>query len=96
MTVLWVGQSPLTHDVIALTDEHWDMLEHLSSSDDPRIRRYWNGAREFLYQINGRNKKYLSQRQIDWFTSLYAHLEVAVNKKEARIAFGLEKEIEGD
>jgi len=65
------------------------MLAELAENSE-----YWNAANDFIQQMKGRWLPSLTDKQVDWYYDIQASLAVEVDRREARIAFGLEEEDE--
>lgn len=85
----WHGNSSeLSGRVTISEDERLILIEKAKGSD------YWASTYNFLTQNDGRLLINLSPKQRDWFYSAHADLQVLVWKLEARIASGLEPDLE--
>ena len=85
----WHGTSVFTSKLVIITEDQRLMLAELAENSE-----YWNAANDFIQQMKGRWLPSLTDRQEDWYHEIQARLAVDVNRREARIAFGLEKEDE--
>ena len=87
--MVWHGTSKSQSDKAFLTDDQWLMLAKLAEDSE-----YWETANGFMNGINGCLLSFLSTKQLEWYDTIDAQLNVEVNRREGRIAFGLEKEDE--
>jgi hypothetical protein len=85
--MVWVGYNAFTVHKVSLHDDQWSVLEHLREDSD-----YWEGVHSFLCSMNGRPLTSLSQKQQEWYEDIFAALSVEVERREARITYGLEAE----
>lgn len=81
----WVGENAFTVRKVSLQDDQWSILDRLREDND-----YWEGVYSFLCSANGRPLASLSQKQRDWYEDIFAALDVEIDRREARIAFGQE------
>lgn len=87
--MVWHGTSKTQAGKAILTDDQWLVMVKLAEDSE-----YWNAAYNFMKGIDGRWLYTLSVKQLDWYHDIDAKLEVEVNRREGRIAFGLEQEDE--
>lgn len=86
---MWHGASKTQAGRALLTDDQWLILAKLTEESE-----YWDTAQGFMKGIDGCELSSLSVKQLDWYNDIDAKLEVEVNRREGRIAFGLEGEDE--
>ena len=87
--MVWHGTSKTQAGKAILTDDQWLIMAKLAEDSE-----YWESANGFMKSIDGRWLTSLSVKQAEWYNSIDAGLEVEVNRREGRIAFGLESEDE--
>lgn len=85
--MVWHGSSKTQAGKAILTDDQWLVLAKLAEDSE-----YWKTAQDFMKGIVGRKLSFLSVKQYEWYGNIDASLNVEVNKREGRIAFGLESE----
>jgi len=83
--MVWHGTLINRSSTVFLQDDQWSALEQLAITSE-----YWRTAASFLYRMNDRLLSSLTDRQKEWYEELHAELNVQVDRREARIAFGLE------
>jgi len=86
---VWLGASKTQAGKALLTDEQWLIIAKLAEDSE-----YWNSAQDFMKQVDGLWLTSLSVNQLGWYSDIDAQLDVEVNRREGRIAFGEEKEDE--
>lgn len=87
--MVWHGTSKTKAGKAILTEDQWLMLTKLAEDSE-----YWESAKIFMISVDGRELHSLSEKQFNWYYDIDAGLDVEVNRREGRIAFGLEKEDE--
>jgi len=95
----WNGTNIYTAKTVIVMDEQWFMLSRLIKSGychSPEDTEYWKRANDFLLSINDRLLSSLTEKQMEWFYDIIASLDWEIDKREGRIAWGLEKEDEDD
>lgn len=85
--MVWHGTPKTQAGKAILSDDQWRMLAKLAEDSE-----YWKTANDFMKGIGGRWLSSLSVKQVEWYYDIDAKLGVEVNKREGRIAFGLEGE----
>jgi len=95
----WNGTNIYTAKTVIIMDEQWFMLSRLIKSGychNPKDTEYWRKANDFLLSINDRLLSSLTEKQVEWFYDIIESLNWEIDKREGRIAWGLEKEDEDD
>lgn len=87
--MVWHGIAKSKIDKAVLTDDQWFIMIKLAEDSE-----YWKTADKFMKSIEGRWLGSLTKKQVDWYYSIDATLDVEINRREARIAFGYEEEEE--
>lgn len=84
--MVWHGASRTQGGKALLTDDQWLMLAKLAKDSE-----YWKTANNFMKGIRGHELTSLSVKQLDWYYTIEARLDVEINKQTAREVFNNEQ-----
>lgn len=80
----WHGKG--TDEKVEFSSELLDALGELAEDSE-----YWENANAFILKVLGRPVNSLTSRQDYWLENIKASVVVEVDRKEARIAFGVRR-----
>lgn len=84
--VTWLGSTKTPAGRATLSKKQWAILAKLAGDSE-----YWKTSQSFMRGINGHELSSLSEKQLDWYNTIEASLNVEIDRKTTREVFGSEQ-----